>query len=263
MNLDDLPFRIGTTSYILPDELLPNIRYLADQVQDVELVLFEVDDGPNNLPDAAVSAALEDLARAHNLTYTVHLPLDLRLGADGSERHVSLLKAQKVIECTRDLDPWAYVVHLDGREVRATADRAALDRWSSQAARALELAAGWAGGAERLAVENLETYPPDFWDAVLARVPAGRCVDVGHLWLDGHDPLPLLERWLPRARVLHIHGIAEKDHRSLRFVPPDDLARVLACLVRAQYRGVLTIEVFDGEDFRTSMEVLSKNLDKV
>ena len=41
-------FRLGTTSYIIPDEILPNVRFLAGKVQDVELVLFEVDDGQNN-----------------------------------------------------------------------------------------------------------------------------------------------------------------------------------------------------------------------
>ena len=44
------PFRLGTTSYIIPDDILPNARFLADKVDDIELVLFEVDDGPNNLP---------------------------------------------------------------------------------------------------------------------------------------------------------------------------------------------------------------------
>ena len=80
-----LPFRIGATSYIIPDDILPNARYLAalGEVQDIELVLFEVDDGPNNLPSPETVAELAALAGAHGLTFTVHLPLDLRLGASG------------------------------------------------------------------------------------------------------------------------------------------------------------------------------------
>src|SRR5262245_25369283 len=92
LNLEpSTPFRLGTTSYIIPDDILPNVRYLADKVQDVELVLFEVDDGPNNLPSSETVAELAALADAHDLTYTVHLPLDLRLGADGDEGHISLV----------------------------------------------------------------------------------------------------------------------------------------------------------------------------
>jgi hypothetical protein len=29
------PFRLGTTSYIIPADILPNAQYLADKVQDI------------------------------------------------------------------------------------------------------------------------------------------------------------------------------------------------------------------------------------
>lgn len=258
-----LPFRLGTSSYIIPDDILPNVRYLADKVQDVELVLFEVDDGLNNLPDAAVVAELNQIAQAHDLTFTVHLPLDLRLGADGDEQHVSLQKARKVIDCTRGLNPWAYVLHLDGWDVKEETDPQALRRWRDQAAKALEIAAGWAGGLDRLAVENLEGYPIDFWEDVLLRVRAGRCVDIGHLWRDGHDPLPYLARALQQTRVLHIHGIAERDHKSLANVPIAELQRVLHWLIQSQYAGVMTVEVFSEEDFASSMTSLETVLGNI
>jgi len=245
-------YRLGTTSYILPDAILPNVRYLAPQVQDVELVLFEVDDGGGNLPSAEEVDQLAGLALQHGLSYTVHLPLDLRLGSDGGDQHRSLQKARAVIDRTRALDPWAYVLHLDGKDVR---DHAA---WVGQAARALELAAGWAGSAERLAVENLEGYPLDFIDPVLARLPAGRCLDIGHLWLEGYDPLPLLERHLERTRVIHLHGIGSRDHQSLAHIDRAELRRVLTALEAGGYAGVVTLEVFGQEDFQSSMAVLGE-----
>ncbi len=257
------PFRLGTTSYILPADILPNVRFLAGRVQDVELVLFEVDDGPNNLPNSAEIAELRAQAAENGLTYTVHLPLDLRLGADGSEQHVSLLKARRVIETTRPLEPWAYVLHLDGREVLHQPSADAMQRWQAQAARALTLAGGWAGSLQRLAVENLDNYPPEFTTPVLERTPAARCIDIGHLWKDGHDPLPFLERHLERARVLHLHGIAARDHQSLAHVPPDQLDAVLALLLRRGYRGVLTLEVFGEEDFHSSMESIRSSLGRL
>jgi sugar phosphate isomerase/epimerase len=253
------PFRLGTTSYIIPDDILPNVRYLAGQVQDIELVLFEVDDSSNNLPSAEVIAELIQLADEHQLTYTVHLPLDLRLGADGDEQHVSLIKARKVIDRTRALKPWAYVMHLDGREVKADPAPEALTHWQTQSRRALELVADWAGGTDRLAVENLETYPPDFVLPVIDRVPVGRCVDVGHLWLDGHDPVPYLREALPRTRVIHLHGVAERDHQSLAHLPAEKIDPVMDLLLRARYRGVLTLEVFGEDDFYSSMDALTKS----
>jgi sugar phosphate isomerase/epimerase len=252
------PFRLGTTSYIIPDDILPNARYLAGKVRDIELILFEVDDGPNNLPSSEVIDELVRIARQHDLTYTVHLPLDLKLGADGSEHDRSLVKAQRVIECTRGLDPWAYVLHLDGKSIRTSTDKGLIRRWQTQSVRALEIVAEWAEAAEKLAVENLETYPLDFIQPVLERIPVSRCVDIGHLWLDGHDPVPYLRSALPRTRVIHMHGIAERDHRSLAFMSEEKIGAVWDELIRAKYKGVLTLEIFSEEDFVSSLEAIAR-----
>jgi hypothetical protein len=53
--------RIGTTSYILADDILPNVRYLAPLVDDIELVLFE-SEGMSNLPSKQVIEELAALA---------------------------------------------------------------------------------------------------------------------------------------------------------------------------------------------------------
>lgn len=249
-------FRLGTTSYIIPDDILPNARYLAGKVRDIELILFEVDDGPNNLPSAQVIHELIKIAQDYDMTYTVHLPLDLKLGEDGSARDQSLVKAKRVIDCTCGLDPWAYVLHLDGKAVRTSTDAGLIQRWQDQSVRALEIVSEWAGGADKLAVENLETYPLDFIQPVLDHIPVSRCVDVGHLWLDGHDPVPYLQAALPRTRVIHMHGIAERDHRSLAFLPRENVSAVWNELLRADYTGILTLEIFSEEDFISSMNVI-------
>jgi sugar phosphate isomerase/epimerase len=256
--MNTFPFRLGTSSYIIPADILPNAHYLAGKVKDIELILFEVDDGPNNLPTPDVIKELAQIAHEQDLTYTVHLPLDLKLSDDGSERDISLAKAKRVIECTRGLNPWAYVLHLDGRSVRTSNDAALIARWQDHSVRALEIVSEWAGGAEKLAVENLETYPLDFIQPVLDRAPVSRCVDIGHLWLDDHDPIPYLQAALPRTRVIHIHGIAERDHRSLAFMPQEKVRAVWDELVRLKYAGVLTLEIFSEEDFLSSMQVIEK-----
>ena len=261
MNLDRFPFRLGTTSYIIPDDILPNVRYLAGKVRDVELVLFEVDDGRSNLPAPQVIAELAHLAAAYDLTYTVHLPLDIKLAADGSQRDASLEKARRVIELTRPLDPFAYVLHLDGKAVRRDAGGNALRQWRDRSVRALELLADWVGGAEKLAVENLEGYPPDFNQPVLDRVPVSRCVDIGHLWLDGVPALPYLERALPDTRVVHLHAVASRDHASLSHAPPEALDAVLDTLID-KFSGVLTVEVFSEADWDASRAALRAALSR-
>jgi sugar phosphate isomerase/epimerase len=260
MNSYTFPFRLGTTSYIIPDDILPNARYLADKVGDIELVLFEVDDGMNNLPSPQMIKELSELARQNDMTYTVHLPLDLKLGDDGSDRDISLVKARRVIDCTRGLNPWAYVLHLNGRFVKDSKDDKVLSQWQDQSIQALKIVADWAGGMEKLAVENLESYPVDFIDPVLNRVPVSRCVDIGHLWLDGIDPVPYLQAALPRTRVIHLHGIAERDHRSLAFMPQEKVQLVLRELIRTHYQGVLTLEMFSEDDFLSSLDTIEKVL---
>lgn len=244
---NDFPFRLGTTSYIIPADILSNVRYLAGKVRDVELVLFDVDDAMNNLPSGEEIDELRRIGSDNDLTYTVHLPLDLRLADDDS-----IDKACRVIDCTLRLDPWAYVLHLDGKSVRHGASSEVIHHWREQAVRSLEIVGECAGGVEKLAVENLEGYPLDFYEPVLKQIAVSRTVDVGHLWLDGFDPVAYLHDALPRTRVIHIHGIDGRDHRSLAHVSQEKLHAVLYELVRTGYRGVLTVEVFSEEDFLTS-----------
>jgi len=147
-------------------------------------------------------------------------------------------------------------LHLDGKSVRNGAALGDMQRWQEQAVQSLEIVGQWAGGVEKLAVENLEGYPLDFYQKVLERIAVSRTVDVGHLWLDGYDPVVYLQNALPRTRVIHIHGIDGRDHKSLAHVPAQWLRAVLDELVRFGYRGVLTVEVFSEDDFLTSLAAI-------
>jgi len=253
------PFRLGATSYIIPDDIVSNVRYLAGKVRDVELVLFDLDGGPCNFPSQTEISEMRRISSDHDLTFTVHLPLDLRMSADGGPEHVSLEKACRVIDCTRALNPWAYVAHLDGRDVLPVGTpTSAVQRWQDESVRALELVGTWIGDLQNLALENLEGYPLDFHTPILERIAVSRTVDIGHLWLDGHDPLGYLRAALPRTRVIHLHGIGERDHSSLAHIPFEDLAAVFNELVLFNYSGVLTLEIFSEEDFLSSMSVLER-----
>jgi len=102
--------------------------------------------------------------------------------------------------------------------------------------------------------------PVGFYQKVLERIAVSRTVDVGHLWLDGYDPVLYLQNALPRTRVIHIHGIDGRDHKSLAHVPVEWLRAVLDELVRSDYRGVLTVEVFSEDDFLTSVEAIEQGV---
>ena len=250
------PFRVGSTSYVYPDDILPNVQRLAQagDVDDIELVFFEVDDGLNNLPDDKTLSVLIDLAAAHNLTYTVHLPLNLRLGSDGYTQHESLVKAEKVIKTTLPLAPFAYVFHLDGAD-------AGTPVWVERSLGALERVIQWVPRPELLADENLETWDPALLEPVLQALPISRTTDIGHLWRTGRDPLTVLDDWLPRTRVIHMHGIGERDHQSLALMSRQRIDAVVAHL--QAYPNVLTLEVFSTSDFFDSRASLLASVQRV
>jgi sugar phosphate isomerase/epimerase len=249
-------FRIGTTSYILPADILPNVEYLAPLVDDVELVLFETDEYGSNLPDPATTARLRELASGHDLTYTVHLPLDLRLGEPGPDLDVSLRKARRVIETTQALAPYAYVLHLDGRPLQQPGlTPSELAGWQAASRAALETVAGWLEEPRLLSVENLEAWDPDAFAPLVEALPVSRTIDTGHFWLMHDDPLPHLAQWIDRTRVIHLHGIAQRDHASLATIEPARLDPVVAFLVD-HFEGVVTLEVFNEADFEASLAAL-------
>jgi sugar phosphate isomerase/epimerase len=248
-------FRVGTTSYILPDDILPNVEYLAALVDDVQLVLFETDEHGSNLPDAASRRRLVDLADKHGLTYTVHLPLDLRLGDGGAVTDVSLVKARRVIEATSELRPHAFTAHLDAELLLGSPPAAELARWQTNALRALEVVVGWLDRPDLLCIENIERWDAGAFAPVIEALPVGLTADIGHFWLQGADPLAYLMRWGDRVRVVHLHGIDARDHASLAHVPAARLDPVVDLLLQ-RFEGVLTLEVFNWKDLESSLEAL-------
>lgn len=251
------PFRVGTTSYIVPADILPNVRFLADKVDDVELVLFESDE-ISNLPSPETVRELDGIASDHDLTYTVHLPLDTYLGhADEDVRRRSVEKCLRIFDCARDLDPFAYIVHFHG-ERRGKTPTDDLPRWlENHRASMAELNA--AAGGVPLCIETLD-YPFALLDDVVMRDGWPVCLDVGHLVHNGYDVAAHLDRYLRATRVVHLHGVLEgRDHRDLSGLEPvllEDLFRRLCD--EAPHERVLTMEIFGQEDFERSVEVLRR-----
>ena len=255
------PWRLGATSYVVPGDLAANARYLGGLVDDMEVVLFDAPGGPSNLPSAAQIGELAAIARGEGLTYTVHLPSDLPAQLAGEPMHPLLLKAQRLIGDMQALSPFAYVFHLDGKAVRDPSTPSVfLHRWQDGARRTLDLLSEWAGDPSLLALENVEGYDLGFYDDVVGS--RARCIDVGHLWVDGHEATAYLHTRLTNARVIHLHGLAGKDHLSLAHTPAAQLDPVLSTLAAHRFNGVVTLEVFEA-DFPTSLKAYSSAMHRV
>ena len=253
---DSLPFRTGTTSYIIPDDILPNVRYLADRVRDVELVLFDIDEYCN-IPDPGQITELNRIAEEHGLSYTVHLPLDLNFS--DRDRDISLEKAIKMISGTKALSPHAYVCHLESRDI-PSAEGPLLGEWQRQRISAVNTLAEMSGIDSGLAVENLEHYPISWNEPVIRACGTHACLDIGHLFLQRIDPVPVIRHWLDITSVIHLHGIGTRDHQSLALMPAEAVHAVLTELIDGNYRGVLTLEIFNEDDLNSSLEMIRECL---
>jgi sugar phosphate isomerase/epimerase len=236
-------YRLGSTSYVYPADLVTNVQKLAGVVRDMEVVLFELPTGESNFGDLAQVEEMAAVGAAHDMTFTVHLPLDLYGGRDSKAFQV----AERVIELTTPLSPYGYVFHIEHR----TPGRA---EWYEAGRQAIEALLLLVDSPHRLCLENLESYPLDLLEPFFAEYPIARTLDIGHLWKAGLDPFSYIERWLPTTRVIHLHGVRREvervvDHLSLAVMEPNEVSQVLMAL--KGYNGVLTLEVFEG-DFWTS-----------
>ncbi len=253
----DYPFRLGTTSYIYPDHILPNVRKLKHRVDDIELVLFEADDA-SNLPGEMELDELAGIAAECGLTYTVHLPIDAYLGdPDEAQRLRSVENVVRVIRLTTCLNPFSFNLHFEKR-LAGGQDIEDLENWRKQLRKSCDEVLAEVSAPEKLAVEYLN-YPLEFIEDILDEYGLSVILDLGHMILDQVDYSDYLDRFLHRTSVIHLHGVADgRDHLSLAKAEPSHLTKICRILQERNYANVLTLEIFNQRDLDESLEILEK-----
>jgi len=252
------PFQLGTTSYILPADLVANVEFLGPLVDDVEIVLFECDTA-SNLPDPDVIERLVELKHENRLSYTVHLPLDILLGShDEARRILSVEKCLRVINVTKPLAPFAYIVHFH-RERRDQGPAQEIHRWRRSLDCSVRdlLAAG--ADHELLSIETLD-YPFQYVTDIVFSHGLSICLDVGHLAFYGYPIREYLDRYMARCRVIHLHGNSDgADHKDIGTLHPHIIEMLVNRIgLESGKKRVLTLEVFGREEFRRSMEIMGR-----
>lgn len=253
--------RIGTTSYIIPADILPNLNILKDIVEDVELVLFE-SDAFSNLPAASDVREMGRIADDAGLTFTVHLPLDAYPGAENeNERKQSANKWLRVMDLMAPLSPFGWVVHLNDPPNDPPGEKGgenpSWDHWLEQCGKTIDALISRTK-PELLCVETLSYDFGGVLPLVMEK-NCSICIDIGHLVLAGRDIPAILDAWLPHTRIIHLHGVnsAGKDHVDIGHLDPGLLDGILAAIkADRSVPRVLTLEIFSREELERALSTL-------
>ncbi len=252
------PFRIGTSSYIIPDDIIPNIKYLSQLVDDIEILLFESDE-ISNLPNDTIIQEMNSLAKKFNLTYNIHLPIDIALGAtDESLRKNSVQKCLRVIDLMQEVNPTAYILHLTGNpDIMGESTAETIMDWLPLLYKSLKEMTNCGIDSKLICVETL-SYPFHYLDELIYKFNLSVCLDVGHLQLYNYSFEEHLLKYINKTKVVHLHGIVDgKDHKDIRYFDKDKLDLLINTLsVNKKQDRILTIEVFNESDFLNSKKVL-------
>ncbi len=246
------PFSLSTTSFIFPAGWLENVSRLGAYFDQIELLFFE-SCHDWSLPDRKLIQSLAQQADELDICYNVHLPIDIRLGAESARQRqhaVDVLK--RLFDRLSGMPASTHTLHLVyDAPVR---DQQTIDRWQDRTHSSLTRLLEWGVAASSLSIENLD-YPLDWVKSTILDLDLTVCLDIGHLLIHGHDVPSALSRWKDRTTVIHLHGVADgKDHLSIDRLSEESLQPVISFLTT--YSGVLSLEVFDLEHLTQSMNCL-------
>ncbi len=250
------PFRIATTSYIYPDYILPNVELLAPYLDEIELILFE-SDPEDGLPTRDEIMNLAEIGQKQDISYNVHLPIDIFLGdPDPEVRRYGIEIIKEIIVLTSPIHPTSYTLHL---ESKAHDGQRCMDisRWKRDTLESVKRVLETGIPSRQISIETLD-YPFDKIEGVIEELDLSICLDLGHLLLYGYSIEDYAARYLDRTKVIHLHGVKKGlAHISLDVMHRDQINAILS--IFHDFSETLCLEVFSFSELRSSIECLERH----
>lgn len=250
------PFRLGTTSFIYPDNILPNVKKIGAYFDEIELLVFE--SMPKGvLPSPADIRELAQLSKELDLTYNIHLPTDISLtDPSDAQKARAVDTLLEVIQLFAPLSPSTHTLHLSMDRATRPED---LSAWEKQAEKGLALLVPHLSDPSLVSLETL-WYAPDCLQPLANNFGLSVCIDAGHHFKYGYDLKTSFDIFGDKIPVVHLHGVdfsevVPKDHTSLDRLPHDLFHQTTEFL--ATYKGVVSLEVFNLENLNRSLAKLS------
>jgi sugar phosphate isomerase/epimerase len=257
LQLQDKTFKLGTTSFIYPDHIIPNVKKIGALFDEIELLVFE--SMPKEvLPSRADIQELCHLSRELDLGFNVHLPVDVSLTDPSSAKQSKAADTLvRVIELFAPLEPTTHTLHLAmGKDETFPEELLA---WEKRARKGLELLVPHLSDSKILSIETL-WYSHTCFRSLIKEFDLSLCIDAGHLFKYGHDLRTCFDIYREKLPIIHLHGVDfsgpnPKDHTSLDRLPEDMFHLITELL--AGYEGIVSLEVFNYEHLSRSLTKLS------
>ena len=222
---------LSVPSYVIPGTYAENLRFLSDKtgIDGVELLFFMYDEEVRTLMMAEIDEIRQFRSR---FSYTVHLPDSI------APEH------EDIIEATVDI-AGAYVIHPPREDAGLVAFVRLMDDWRGRY------------GKDTFVLENTRVARFEAAEAVLRDSRYGLppvCVDIGHLRMEGYEPMAWLEAKADRVAELHLHGFnGRSDHVPIGADEPW-LTSLLPYL--HGFSGVVELELFAWDQLQSVIPIL-------
>jgi sugar phosphate isomerase/epimerase len=246
--------RVGTTSYIYPDDIIPNVRKLTGLVDDIELVLFEGKDY-SNLPSLYDVKTLRKISDETGISYTIHLPIDLDIcSRDREFRIFSIKRMIDIMKLTFPLNPRGYIVHLPRRNIESE------EMWVLRTVKSLsDIFIEFDN--ESVFIENL-SYPIKHILPIIEEFDFKLCLDISHTLKCSDNWEEIFDNNLDKIKVIHFYGpeVKGEGHTGLQRAERSFVKSVVDKVLSSTFSELLTLEVFGTEDFFESKRILEEEI---
>lgn len=252
------PFKLGTTSFIYPDHMIPNVKMLSPFVDEIELLMLDsVYDSA--LPSEKNISELAKIAVDDDISYNVHLPTDIDIAdADPVKRKAAVQTMIKVMGLITPLEPSTATIHIPYAEKNRGTSHVSL--WEKRAFDSMEEIVSSGVNGRDISVENLD-YPFEWAHRIITELDLSVCMDLGHLMTARIDVRDMYDRYVERCPIIHFHGVdlstsPAKDHISLKRMPLNLCDTLVDILKR--HGGTASLEIFSYQHLKESLEVLDE-----
>ena len=248
------PFDIGTTSFIYPDDYVPNVKMLGPYLENIELLLFE-SNYTGALPSKQIIRELADLAKDFNLTYNVHLPTDISISSwNPHQQRIAVDTIIRVAERVAPLNPTTLTLHVPYNETSLAEDD--VKGWQERVIKNLTKILTNGTPGHLISIENLD-YPLEFLVPVISELDLTICLDYGHLILHGDDIEKFFTTYSAKTAIIHLYGVAKNHfHGALDQLSENLMTPIMRLL--AKFNGIVSLEVFSYTHLDASLKFMEK-----